>query len=79
MAHTSTNSEKHQIAHTFALTKILANSPYGSRENPGSACLYGSVGTLGGALFCGPGKSQAAHAFAVSKKKYQKQNLHPMP
>lgn len=68
VAHTSANSEKHQIAHTFALTRILANTPYGSRENPGSARLYGYMGTLGGTLFCSSGKSQAEHAFAVSEK-----------
>lgn len=77
MAHTSANSEKRQIAHTFALTKLLANTPYGSKENPGSARLYGYVGTLGGALFCGSGKSQAAYAFAAPKKNIESKASFP--
>lgn len=77
--HTSTSPEKHQIAHTFALTKILANTPTVPEKTQATRAFTAPRWAPGNALFCGSGKSQAEHAFAASKKKYRKQNLHPMP
>lgn len=68
MAHTSANSEKHQIAHTFALTKILANSPTVPKKAWSARAFTAPRGAPGSALLYGFGKSQAEHAFAVSKK-----------
>ena len=79
MPHTSTNSEKRQIAYAFALTKILANTPTVPETTQAACAFTAPWGTLGGALFCGFGKNQATYAFPVPKKNIGSKTCTPMP
>lgn len=70
---------KCQIAHTFALTKILANTPTVPEKTQATRAFTAPRGAPGNALFCGSGKSQAAYAFAVPKKNIGSKTCTPMP
>lgn len=68
---------KCQIAHTFALTKILANTPTVPEKTQATRAFTAPRGGTGQRTLLRLWEKSGSVRLCSAEKKYRKQNLHP--